>query len=995
MTEDVLGELYGWDSTIDEVFERAQDDPEFDEDRALEAYEELIHMGGRTDAVDGVLSLAAQLLTKHFFKFPHVHMNVVDVLAALCGPKRPQAVRIHTIRSFLQIVKAPASEGTLSEPCRQRIVECVDELLASETSNVLQRNLQQLKKALDASTGDVAMTTPSARSPAAASTSGRDSKDAAQPQSSTPTSYDDRNNDRASSRDDYHHRDKESSSYRGDDRREDRREDRRVDRRVDRREDDQDDHRESRRDDRRESRREDRRDDRREDRREDREPRPSSHANDSGSNAPAPVSTSSANCPPGPYIFIGGVPRNATQEDIYDFLADVDPGISPASVQIKFPVRNQAGYSFVNMSSTRHARDAILFVKSTKYNGRLLIGDFARGPPCTTLRFVERRPGRTMYDDDAVRVLYFNEDDDARRLWSQLCEELHSYGDFDELRPGMIRFREADAAKAVIRRHHFVLAGREILPVYDHKEQQANDGTRRRQLAHGFALKSGRVVGGDERKDYRRHSRSQSPSRSNGYDDKRGRGRDDRDHRDRDVRVEEHHQSTRHRSSERGASDANNRSRRFSHREEQAVGGETRSHRDWEREQHDRERREPERRDLEPPKPRYNREPSPQRFPAHSHRDAHHDRAERPYNRDPEPRRDEFRGRRESPDRRRPSEDDRGRREVERRAPRSRSRSPRALQDRKAPPPPASPRFLNGRRSQSPQPMRRQERRRSPSPRDRMRDGNDSDTRSRRSSKGDDRSIAEIAREQQERQRQMQLQLQQQRGRHGEHDARHAHGHPPPPSSRDFGRYGAPGPRSRSRSPPPVMERERRRSPARRDSNSYNNNNNSHHNSSSHASSRYNDRAEPYQAHHQRRRSPSPQRQQNSWGASPDVRRQQSERRDVSDCHRGRDDRYRTNDSRRQPRDSYDDRRRHGDSHHRSEMAPPERSPAEQARLRSRTPSPTHQRQPDESPRRRYASRRHRSVSPSPSGETESSEKHYKRRRVEQEQDGAEPSGLR
>lgn len=146
----MLGELYAWDSTIDEVYDLPETDATRDEDQALEAYEEVIHVVSQpNDNADAVLSLAAQLLTKHFFKFPHVHMNVVEGLLALCKVERPQAVRIHTIRSLLQIVKTPDAEGQqLSTSCLDRISNVMRKNMASETSGVILRHMTQLSKAI-------------------------------------------------------------------------------------------------------------------------------------------------------------------------------------------------------------------------------------------------------------------------------------------------------------------------------------------------------------------------------------------------------------------------------------------------------------------------------------------------------------------------------------------------------------------------------------------------------------------------------------------------------------------------------------------------------------------------------------------------------------------------------------------------------------------------------------------------------------------------------
>lgn len=144
----MLGELYGWDAVID--------DPKRDEDDTLDAYEEMIQLASRPDDAkllagrpEDALGLAAQLLTKHFFKFPHVHLNVIDVMLALCGAQRPLAARIHTIRSLMQIVKTPPSDKEpLASECTDRIQDVIAKLVAKEKSGVILRHMNELGKAL-------------------------------------------------------------------------------------------------------------------------------------------------------------------------------------------------------------------------------------------------------------------------------------------------------------------------------------------------------------------------------------------------------------------------------------------------------------------------------------------------------------------------------------------------------------------------------------------------------------------------------------------------------------------------------------------------------------------------------------------------------------------------------------------------------------------------------------------------------------------------------
>lgn len=153
-SENGLDELYTWDTVIEDEFLREAGDPKRDEDRALEAYEDMIHMAARPDEMDNqVLSLAAQLLTKHFFRFPHVQLNVVGVLLALCGADRPLALRIHTVRALVAIVKTPvddlaAADDTDALAWLRRIADVIDELLRTESSAVMLRQMTPLSSAL-------------------------------------------------------------------------------------------------------------------------------------------------------------------------------------------------------------------------------------------------------------------------------------------------------------------------------------------------------------------------------------------------------------------------------------------------------------------------------------------------------------------------------------------------------------------------------------------------------------------------------------------------------------------------------------------------------------------------------------------------------------------------------------------------------------------------------------------------------------------------------
>ncbi|KAI9998290.1 hypothetical protein PInf_002665 [Phytophthora infestans] len=93
----MLTELYAWDSEIEDVPTLAADDTKRDEDKAQDAYEQIVHAATGADASDVVLSLAAQLLHKHFFasrafrtqcKKPRDEEDVIGGETAVAPPER-------------------------------------------------------------------------------------------------------------------------------------------------------------------------------------------------------------------------------------------------------------------------------------------------------------------------------------------------------------------------------------------------------------------------------------------------------------------------------------------------------------------------------------------------------------------------------------------------------------------------------------------------------------------------------------------------------------------------------------------------------------------------------------------------------------------------------------------------------------------------------------------------------------------------------------------
>ncbi|KAG6595857.1 RNA recognition motif domain [Phytophthora cinnamomi] len=470
--EDALGELYAWDSTIEDDFALPAGDPKRDEDKTEDAFEQIIHAAS-SDAGDVVLSLAAQLLHKHFFRFPHVQINVVDVLLKLCGPKRSQAVRIHTLRALLQIAKTPAAAAAASTPTSaaaiarkntrmwlQRIDESVQHMLDTEKSSVILRQVTTLRLALEerlvaepaADAGDEqsAPASPSERS----RKKPRDEDDAADADGYAQSERD----PKKAKRDDDAKPPAENSNII------------KLTREPS-----------------------------------DKQLPPNGRVVEGEAPRRRTVNAfSPRNCPPCPYLFLGSVPRHTPSDDIVDFLSPVWPEINKMSVQIKQPDHNATAYAFVSMPTIEHAREAIHFVNANKFRGRAFLNaNFARGPPVDTVLFVERTgEDVSMEDKGAVRDFDFTKCDPE--VWDVLCQQLERFGPLSFAENGCVRFRSVEHAKAAIRKQLFTVKGYEIFPVYDTKEQFAIDSTRHGGIPHnklGFALKSGRLVGGDA--DYR------------------------------------------------------------------------------------------------------------------------------------------------------------------------------------------------------------------------------------------------------------------------------------------------------------------------------------------------------------------------------------------------------------------------------------------------------------------------------------------------------------
>ncbi|CEG35290.1 RNA recognition motif domain [Plasmopara halstedii] len=485
MAEDMLTELYAWDSEIEDVSALATDDPKRDDDKAEDAYEKIIHAASVDDANDVVLSLAAQLLHKHFFHFPHVQLNVVDVLLKLCESKRSQAVRIHTLRALLQIVKTPPATAIAPTPTSAssvahivtrtwmlRIEENVIQMLDNEKSPVILRQVTPLRQALEerlqqvlsqssinAADNDknINMSPPleQSRKHLRDVTQANDGVFSAERENKKPK-FDDESSGLQSNRGKIVQLNRDWSNAH---------------------------------------------DNSNEDTSSWKEKTLSDRIVENEGRRPKFSAQSPRNCPPCPYLFLGSLPRHTPSADIVEFLSPISAEIDTMKVQIKEPDFNANAYAFISMPTIEHARLAIHFVNENKFQGRnYLNANFARGPPVDTLLFVERTADNVrMEDKDAVRDFDFTKCDPD--VWNDLCQQLEQFGPLTFAEKGCVRFRNVEHAKAAIRKQLFTVMGYSILPVYDIKEQFAIDSTRRgfnAQKKQGFALKSGRLVGGDD-----------------------------------------------------------------------------------------------------------------------------------------------------------------------------------------------------------------------------------------------------------------------------------------------------------------------------------------------------------------------------------------------------------------------------------------------------------------------------------------------------------------
>ncbi|TYZ64830.1 hypothetical protein PybrP1_008735 [[Pythium] brassicae (nom. inval.)] len=469
-----------------DALDAAISDPQRDDDDALDAYEELIALAARDAAPAPALSKTAQLLTKHFARFPHVHANVLDALLALCVRARPQAVRIHTLRALIQLAR------TLSPDARERVHAAVAALAATETSGVITRTMNELGKVLrDRSKADKppmdkakdpeqrgkkdqkaraeSVDGSGTNAPAAAATGERDKTTSRDPDLRATLNE---------SREERRQRDEEAAGARKKQRLEE------------------------------------------------------LLARPPDSPVRVPNGPGAYACPPSPYIHLSNVPHGARPADVAAFLSTVDAGIKAYCVHIKFAPGASTGYAFASLATTPLAVEAIRFAKAEKFRGAFLVANFARGPACNTITFAWRNDrGWALAPDGSLRTFDFSRCKSA--VWSRLCDTLRRFGEMDVLEQGKVRFHNIEHAKEVIKTNHFTVQSFDLAPVYSLAEQQENDATRPRHDAQavrqGFALKSGRVVG-DREPDDRRGQRQSTERSATGS---RRQDENEREHGDR------------------------------------------------------------------------------------------------------------------------------------------------------------------------------------------------------------------------------------------------------------------------------------------------------------------------------------------------------------------------------------------------------------------------------------------------------------------------------
>jgi hypothetical protein len=199
-----------------------------------------------------------------------------------------------------------------------------------------------------------------------------------------------------------------------------------------------------------------------------------------------------AKCPPNRFVFIGNIPCGSSPSEVSEYLEDAVPGVKTPRVSLR---STHAGthasmYAFMTLPSVELARKAIEFVRSTPFHGRSFSCSFARGHAVQTVTFVERI-GVDLGPDSDVRVFDFDKCEDV--VWDELASLLERFGDFEIIHRGKVRFNSMDGAKDAMR-VHYLIRGREIIPVYDIDEQIPPLGPARprNDRKEGFTLKSGR-----------------------------------------------------------------------------------------------------------------------------------------------------------------------------------------------------------------------------------------------------------------------------------------------------------------------------------------------------------------------------------------------------------------------------------------------------------------------------------------------------------------------
>ncbi|KAF4040411.1 hypothetical protein GN244_ATG07375 [Phytophthora infestans] len=277
MAEDMLTELYAWDSEIEDVPTLAADDTKRDEDKAQDAYEQIVHAATGADASDVVLSCA----------YPHTARATADrqgtVSAQIRHRQRAQCGIDDSVRHMLESEKSSVILRQVTP-----LSQALEERLQPEFELTKKRNCKKPRDEEDVIGGEDGCAPPEREPKKAKHDDGAKEGKIVQLNRDFSNGGTPRGNDDSSCGRNHYLVAAPSSS---------------------------------------EGRRQ-------------------------------KVSAfSPRNCPPCPYLFLGSVPRHTPSAEIVEFLSPVWPEIDIMSVQLKQPDYNATAYAFV--------MDTVLFVKRT------------------------------------------------------------------------------------------------------------------------------------------------------------------------------------------------------------------------------------------------------------------------------------------------------------------------------------------------------------------------------------------------------------------------------------------------------------------------------------------------------------------------------------------------------------------------------------------------------------------------------------------------------